>query len=411
MVSKFAREGHWLRISTTEFVAIMAMLVATVAISIDGMLPALTIIADELTPLRPNNAQMVLSSFVAGMAVGTLIVGPLSDSYGRKPIIYYGASLHILTSAVCILSQSFEVILISRFLQGVGASAPRVVAQALVRDFYQGREMARISSFIMIIFALVPAIAPLLGSFVMLAFHWRAIFFMFIGFVAISTIWMGLRIDESIPTEKRIELNLKHLSLAFSEILSNPMIITSIITLVFAYGVLFVGIFLIQPVFEQVFERSDTFPYWFAAIALLAASSSYVNAQLVRRLGMRMLTNIAFRAQACFSALIFLIFWLGYFEVQFGFFCFLFWMFTIFFQAGLTMGNLTALAMEPVGHIAGTAASLISSIATIGSVLLAAGVGQFFDGTPTAMIAGVALLASLGAISSHQLKFYERVSG
>ena len=155
----------------------MAMLVATVAISIDGMLPALTIIADELTPLRPNNAQMVLSSFVAGMAVGTLIVGPLSDSYGRKPIIYYGASLFILTSAVCILSQSFEVILISRFLQGVGASAPRVVAQALVRDFYQGREMARISSFIMIIFALVPAIAPLLGSFVMLAFHWRAIFF------------------------------------------------------------------------------------------------------------------------------------------------------------------------------------------------------------------------------------------
>lgn len=297
------------------------------------------------------------------------------------------------------------MILISRFLQGVGASAPRVVAQALVRDFYQGREMARISSFIMIIFALVPAIAPLLGSFVMLAFHWRAIFFMFIGFVAISTIWMGLRIDESIPIEKRIEFNLKHLSLAFSEVLSNPMIITSIITLVFAYGVLFVGIFLIQPVFEQVFERSDTFPYWFAAIALLAASSSYVNAQLVRRLGMRMLTNIAFRAQACFSALIFLVFWLGYFEVQFGFFCFLFWMFTIFFQAGLTMGNLTALAMEPVGHIAGTAASLISSIATIGSVLLAAGVGQFFDGTPTAMIVGVALLASLGAISSHQLIF------
>ena len=160
-----------MRISTAEFVAIMAMLVATVAISIDGMLPALSIIADELTPLRPNNAQMILSFFVAGMAAGTLIVGPLSDSFGRKPIIYYGASLYIFTSAVCVLSPSLEVILISRFLQGVGASAPRVVAQALVRDFYKGREMARISSFIMIIFALVPAIAPLLGSFVMLAFN------------------------------------------------------------------------------------------------------------------------------------------------------------------------------------------------------------------------------------------------
>ena len=399
-----------MRISTAEFVAIMAMLVATVAISIDGMLPALSIIADELTPLRPNNAQMILSFFVAGMAAGTLIVGPLSDSFGRKPIIYYGASLYIFTSAVCVLSPSLEVILISRFLQGVGASAPRVVAQALVRDFYKGREMARISSFIMIIFALVPAIAPLLGSFVMLAFNWRFIFLMFIAFVAVSTMWMTFRIDESVTKEKRIEFNLKQVGLAFKEVLSNQMILTSIITLVFAYGILFIGIFLIQPVFEQVFNRASTFPYWFATIALLAASSSYVNARLVRKLGMRMLTSIAFRAQVCFSALVFFVYWLGYFEGQFGFFCFLFWMFSIFFQAGLTMGNLTALAMEPVGHIAGTAASLVSAIATIGSVLLAAIVGQFFDGTPAAMIAGVALFATLGAISSHRLNRYDRAS-
>lgn len=399
-----------MRISTAEFVAIMAMLVATVAISIDGMLPALSIIADELTPLRPNNAQMILSFFVAGMAAGTLIVGPLSDSFGRKRIIYYGASLYIFSSAVCVLSPSLEVILISRFLQGVGASAPRVVAQALVRDFYKGREMARISSFIMIIFALVPAIAPLLGSFVMLAFNWRFIFLMFIAFVAVSTMWMAFRIDESVTKEKRIEFNLKQVVLAFKEVLSNQMILTSIITLVFAYGILFIGIFLIQPVFEQVFNRAATFPYWFATIALLAASSSYVNARLVRKLGMRMLTRIAFRAQVCFSALVFLVYWLGYFEGQFGFFCFLFWMFSIFFQAGLTMGNLTALAMEPVGHIAGTAASLVSAIATIGSVLLAAIVGQFFDGTPAAMIAGVALFATLGAISSHRLNRYDRAS-
>ena len=399
-----------MRISTAEFVAIMAMLVATVAISIDGMLPALSIIADELTPLRPNNAQMILSFFVAGMAVGTLIVGPLSDSFGRKRIIYYGASLYIFSSAVCVLSPSLEVILISRFLQGVGASAPRVVAQALVRDFYKGREMARISSFIMIIFALVPAIAPLLGSFVILAFNWRFIFLMFIAFVAVSTMWMAFRIDESVTKEKRIEFNLKQVVLAFKEVLSNQMILTSIITLVFAYGILFIGIFLIQPVFEQVFNRAATFPYWFATIALLAASSSYVNARLVRKLGMRMLTSIAFRAQVCFSVLVFLVYWFGYLEGQFGFFCFLFWMFSIFFQAGLTMGNLTALAMEPVGHIAGTAASLVSAIATIGSVLLAAIVGQFFDGTPAAMIAGVALFATLGAISSHRLNRYDRAS-
>lgn len=399
-----------MRISTAEFVAIMAMLVATVAISIDGLLPALSIITEELTPLRPNNAQIILSSFVAGMAIGTLIVGPLSDSYGRKPIIYGGAFIYILTSVVCVVSQSLELILAARFLQGVGASAPRVVAQALVRDFYKGREMARISSFIMIVFALVPAVAPLLGSFVMFAFDWRAIFFMFIAFVAISTTWMGLRINETVSKENRVKFNLRNLVSAFREILSNPLILTAVITLVFAYSILFVGIFLIQPVFERVFGRPETFPYWFAAIALLAASSSYVNARLVRRLGMRMLTNIAFRTQVGLSTTILLVFGLGYFDGEFGFFCFLFWMFSIFFQAGLTMGNLTALAMEPVGHIAGTAASLISAIATIGSVFLAAVVGQFFDGTPIAMIVGITLFASLGAVSAHQLKRYERGS-
>ena len=399
-----------MRISTAEFVAIMAMLVATVAISIDGLLPALSIIAKELTPLRPNNAQIILSSFVAGMAIGTLIVGPLSDSYGRKPIIYGGAFIYILTSVVCVVSQSLELILVARFLQGVGASAPRVVAQALVRDFYKGREMARISSFIMIVFALVPAVAPLLGSFVMFAFDWRAIFFMFIAFVAISTIWMGLRINETISEENRVKFNLRNLVSAFREVLSHPLILIAVITLVFAYSILFVGIFLIQPVFERVFGRPETFPYWFAAIALLAASSSYVNAQLVQRLGMRMLTNIAFRTQVGLSTIILLVFGLGYFDGEFGFFCFLFWMFSIFFQAGLTMGNLTALAMEPVGHIAGTAASLISAIATIGSVFLAAIVGQFFDGTPIAMIVGITLFASFGAVSAHRLKRYERGS-
>ena len=399
-----------MRISTAEFVAIMAMLVATVAISIDGLLPALSIIAKELTPLRPNNAQIILSSFVAGMAIGTLIVGPLSDSYGRKPIIYGGAFIYILTSVVCVVSQSLELILVARFLQGVGASAPRVVAQALVRDFYKGREMARISSFIMIVFALVPAVAPLLGSFVMFAFDWRAIFFMFIAFVAISTIWMGLRINETISEENRVKFNLRNLVSACREVLSHPLILIAVITLVFAYSILFVGIFLIQPVFERVFGRPETFPYWFAAIALLAASSSYVNARLVRRLGMRMLTNIAFRTQVGLSIAILLVFGLGYFDGEFGFFCFLFWMFSIFFQAGLTMGNLTALAMEPVGHIAGTAASLISAIATIGSVFLAAIVGQFFDGTPIAMIVGITLFASFGAVSAHRLKRYERGS-
>ena len=228
-----------MRISTAEFVAIMAMLVATVAISIDGLLPALSIIAEELTPLRPNNAQIILSSFVAGMAIGTLIVGPLSDSYGRKTIIYCGAFIYILTSAVCVVSQSLELILVARFLQGVGASAPRVVAQALVRDFYKGREMARISSFIMIVFALVPAVAPLLGSFVMFAYDWRAIFFMFIAGANFSWhffFWRNNSLthylnDQEFKAYTKILLAISVfviLTLFFSNFLDNNFIITGL---------------------------------------------------------------------------------------------------------------------------------------------------------------------------------------
>ena len=376
-----------LRVSTTEFVAMMAMLVATVAMSIDAILPALSLISEEFTPQSPNQAQMVLSTFVIGMAAGTLFTGPLSDSFGRKSVIYFGTSLYIFTSILCVISHSFEVILVARFLQGVGASAPRVIAQALVRDFYQGREMARISSFIMIVFALVPAVAPLLGSFVIIMFEWRAIFVMFIIFVVASTLWVGIRIDETVTIERRIEFRLDQFLQATKEVLHNPMIQMSIITLVFAYSILFTGIFLIQPVFEQVFHQAQSFPLWFALIALLAASSSYLNAQLVRKVGMRKLI---------------------YFVGNFGFALFVFWMFSIFFQAGLTMGNLTALAMEPVGHIAGTAASLISATATIGSVILAAIVGQLFDGTLLVMILGVGTFTLLGIVSAHQLRRYER---
>lgn len=397
-----------MRISTPEFVAIMAMLVATVAMSIDGILPALTMIALDLTPDDPNRAQLVLSAFVVGMAVGTLFMGPLSDSFGRKIVIYCGAFVYIICAVICATTHSFDVLLIARICQGIGASAPRVVAQALVRDFYQGREMARISSFVMIIFSIVPAIAPLSGSFVMLAFDWQAIFGLFIIFVALSTFWVALRIDESVPAHRRIPFRAHTIFAAVKEVLTHPMIVTSIIGLIFAYCVLFVTIFLVQPVFEQVYDRGTTFPYWFALVAILSASSSYVNARLVRGLGMRMLINAAFQGQVVLSSLMLLLFFADLLQSDLGFGIFMVWVFSLFFMAGLTIGNLTALAMEPVGHIAGTAASVISALATIGSVICSAIVGQFFDGTLFVMIFGVAVFAVIGAIVVHQLKRFER---
>ena len=397
-----------MRISTPEFIALMAMLVATVALSIDAMLPALPDIALELTPNNTNQAQLILSSFILGMALGTLVMGPLSDSFGRKNIIYFGASVYIISSVLCMFAPNLETIVVARVLQGIGAAAPRVVSQALIRDLYSGREMARISSFIMIIFSLVPAVAPLLGAGLISVFDWRAIFVTFILFVVVSTIWTGTRITEPLKPEMRVPFSVQTFWAALAEISSLGIVRTSIITLIFSYGVLFTTILLVQPIFDQFFARADSFPLWFALIAALSASASFVNAMLVMQMGMRRLISTALRVQIIWSFLMLLLFQGGIIVGTWGFAIFVFWIFGLFFQTGMTLGNLTALAMEPLGHIAGTGASVISAVATLGSVAIATIIGQFFDGTPLVMIIGIFVLASCGAYSAHRLQRFER---
>ena len=397
-----------MRISTPEFIALMAMLVATVALSIDAMLPALPNIALELTPNHTNQAQLILSSFILGMALGTFVMGPLSDSFGRKNIIYFGASVYIISSALCMFAPNLETIVVARVLQGIGAAAPRVVSQALIRDLYSGREMARISSFIMIIFSLVPAVAPLLGAGLISVFDWRAIFVTFILFVVMSTIWTGIRITEPLKPEMRVPFSVQTFWAALTEISSLGIVRTSIITLIFSYGILFTTILLVQPIFDQFFARADSFPLWFALIAVLSASASFVNAMLVMQMGMRRLISTALRVQIIWSFLMLLLFQCGIISGAWGVAIFVFWIFGLFFQTGMTLGNLTALAMEPLGHIAGTGASVISAVATLGSVAIATIIGQFFDGTPLVMIIGIFALAFCGAYSAHLLQRFER---
>ncbi len=399
-----------MRISTPEFISLMAMLVATVAISIDAMLPALPDIAIQLTANNPNQVQLILSTFIGGMAIGTLVVGPLSDSFGRKNVIYMGAAIYITFSALCMFATNLETMIIARVFQGIGAAAPRVVSQALVRDLYSGREMARITSFIMIIFSIVPAVAPLMGAGLILLFDWRAIFLVFILFALVSTFWTAIRIREPLRAEMRIPFQLKIFQAAFLNIISIGIVRISIITLIFSYGTLFTCILLVQQVFDQFFGRAGSFPEWFAVIAALSASASFLNSMLVMKLGMRRLISAALRVQVVLSVLMLLMFYAGIISGDLGFAIFVFWIFSLFFQAGLTLGNLTALSMEPLGHIAGTAASVISAIATLGSAALATIAGHFFNGTPLTMIVSILLFASLGALSAHLLQRFDRTS-
>ncbi|WP_341365876.1 multidrug effflux MFS transporter [Yoonia sp. BS5-3] len=391
------------RLSQTEFIALMAMLAATVAFSIDAMLPALPQIGAELSPDNLNNAQLIITSFVMGMGVGTLFTGPLSDAFGRKPVMVGGAALYVVACGLAWQAQSLEVMLAARVLQGLGAAGPRVVALALVRDLYSGPNMARIMSFVMIVFSLVPALAPTMGHYVIAAFGWRAIFVTFILFSATTVIWLVLRQPETLTPEKRRPLSLKALGNAVGEMFRHRTARLSIIIQTLTFGMLFTVLSSTQQVFDVTFGQGEVFHLWFGGIAIVAASSSVLNARIVMRLGMRAIIRGMFMAQIVVTMLMILVTLVGApYWLAFG--TYVFWMTTNFFQAGLTIGNLNALAMEEMGHIAGMAASIIAAVSTMGAVIIAAPVALLFDGTPLPMALGNLIGASLALWLTTRIK-------
>lgn len=379
----------------TEFIALIAMLFATIAFSIDAMLPALPQIAAELTPDAPNQAQLILTSFVFGMGLGTLFAGPLSDSFGRKSVIVWGAVLYCAGALIAYVAPSLETILIARVIQGLGAAAPRIVSLALVRDVHSGPRMARIVSFAMMIFTLVPAVAPLLGQFIIAGFGWRSIFLAFLLFSALSVLWLTLRQPETLPRDHRRPFRITPLLAALREVLSIRTIRLSIIAQTLAFAALFGTLSSTQQLFDQTYGRAETFPLYFALIALVAGSSSLLNATLVMRLGMRRLVVVTFGVQMLASAVFALLFELALLPEAVEFFAYLIWTIGVFFMAGMTMGNLNAMALEPVGHIAGMAASVTGAISTVCSVILAVPVGLAYNGTPLPLMLSVTVFSGL----------------
>lgn len=386
------------RLPRTEFIALMAMLFATIAFSIDFMLPALPEIAADLTPEAPNRAQLILTSFVLGMGVGTLFTGPLSDAFGRRPVIIGGALLYILASLVAWGSASLELMLAARVAQGLGAAGPRVVCLAIIRDLYEGRRMAQMMSFIMLIFALVPALAPAMGAGIIALFDWRMIFGAFVLFSTISTIWLALRQAETHPSERRRPFRITTLWSGVAEVTTNRQALTIIVILSLTFGMLFGVLSSIQPIFDQTFGRGAQFHLWFALIAVVAAMGNILNARIVMAMGMRRVALLTYMTQIGISGVFVLVTALGMPHDLFAFGLFVFWACGVFTMLGLTIGNLNALAMEPLGHIAGMAASIIGAISTVSALVIAIPVGLAFDGTPLPIALGVLACSILACL-------------
>ncbi len=376
------------RMSRGEFIALIAMMFSTIAFSIDSMLPALPEIGAQLSPDDVNRAQLILTSFVLGMGIGTFFTGPLSDAFGRKPVIYGGVVLYIVASVVAWASSSLELVLAARVVQGLGAAGPRVVAMAIIRDLYSGRIMARIISIAMMIFTLVPAAAPMMGAGVIALFGWRGIFVSFILFALITVTWMGTRLPESLPVENRRPFRLPLMVAATKEMFAHPTVRLSIMVQTLCMGILFTMLTMVQPVYDVVHDRADSFPFWFGFVALISGSASLLNAALVVRVGMRRMVTWALGGQILITAVVITLNALPM-SPNASFALFVVWQTTIFFMAGVTLGNLNAIAMEPMGHIAGMAASVIGSVATVLAAGIAAPVGLLFDGSITPLTTGI----------------------
>ena len=374
----------------TEFIALIAMMFATIAFSTDAMLPALPQIAADLAPATPERVPLILTSFVLGLGLGTFFMGPLSDAFGRKNVVYAGVALYIAATFVAWASQSLEVMLAARVVQGIGAAGPRVVSLAIIRDLFSGRQMAKIMSFVMMIFVIVPAFAPAIGAVIVSFSNWRGIFAAFVVFAVILMVWLWARLPETLPKSDRRPLRLPLLWRALKEVFSNPMVCLSIMVQTLAMAILFATLMLVQPIYDQVYDRAASFPFWFGVIAIVSGTSSLLNALLVVRYGMQRLVTITLGAQIILGL------GLGDLPEPFGFYFFLVWQACLFFQAGLVMGNLNALAMEPLGHIAGMAASVIGAVSTVLAALIASPVGLLFNGTITPLIAAVVVLAAIG---------------
>jgi DHA1 family bicyclomycin/chloramphenicol resistance-like MFS transporter len=382
-----------------EFIALMAALMASNALAIDSMLPALPAIGDALGVADENRRQLVVVVYLFGFGIAQLVYGPLSDRFGRKRLLAGSLIFYAGFALLAGLASSFFLLLAARFLQGVAAAATRVLVVSVVRDRYHGPAMAQIMSMTMIVFMIVPILAPSLGQAVLAVGSWRNIFIFLAAYGAGLALWLMLRLPETLPRERRRPLSFASISEAVSITLRTRQSIGNALVQTLLVGALFSFINSIQQIVFDVFGRPALFGLVFACVAIPMAASSYANSRLVMRFGSRRLLLIAL---SCFSAtaLVHLIVaaWFG--ETIWSFVALQAATVAVF---GMIGANAGALAMEPLGHIAGTASSIQGAMSTVGGALIGFAVGQSFDGTTIPFLVGftgcgaLALLAAIWA--------------
>ncbi|TDI78768.1 MAG: Bcr/CflA family efflux MFS transporter [Bacteroidetes bacterium] len=387
--------------SQFEFVALMAALMSVAALAIDALLPALDIIGIAIgTELLVDN-QLLITLIFLGLGIGPLIFGPISDSMGRKPIVYMGFALFILASFICVNAQSLEIMILGRILQGIGLSAPRTISIAMIRDIYSGDYMARIMSFVTVVFLLVPVIAPAMGKFVLDHYNWQGIFYIQVIISLLVALWFWQRQPETLAIENRIPFSHALVMNGFKEVLSHKRTMGFTVISGFVVGSFLVYLSSAQQIFQFQYGLKDEFPYIFAGLAISLGLAIFLNGILVLRYGMAKLITWALLVFFIVSVLYIVLFYnsanptievlLLFFGLQ-------------FFAIGFLFGNLRALAMESMGHIAGIAAAVTGFLSTIMAVPISTLIGRYISDTALPLFIGFLICSSLSLLTIRYLK-------
>ena len=379
-----------------EFVALMVLLMGLASLSIDAVLPMLDALREDLSIPNANDAQYTISAMFLGLTLGQFIYGPLSDSFGRKTMIYLGMVIFCAGSFLSIIATGFPLFLAGRTLQGLGAASARVITVAMVRDCCSGREMARIMSIIFGTFIMVPIIAPSIGQAVIMLGHWRDLFIMFLVIAVIAVTWMHFRLGETLSEGKRRPFNPKELWQNIKEVLSNKITSGYMICSGLIFGGLIGYLTSAQQIFQDYYDTGKMFPIYFASLAMAAGLASLVNSRIVRRYGMQIIARYGFIGMALSSAVIVSV---DFFQPALPLPVFMVYGLITFFCMGLLFGNLNAVAMEPMGHIAGIASAVIGSFSSAISLIIGSIIGMLFNMTLIPLCLGFFLTAVAGLLT------------
>ena len=375
----------------------MASLMSLNALAIDVMLPALGLISDDFALPDVNDRQWIITSYIFGMAVGSIIYGSLADRYGRKPILLVTIAIYIIFAILCAFAWDYDMLLIARFIQGLAASAMGVLVNSIIRDRYEGDAMARSMSTIMMVFMIVPVTAPLLGQLILLIAPWKAIFVVLAVAGLSAFLWVLTRLPETLHPDHKIPINPKTIASGWYRVVFNRNSFGHVMASGLMMAPLFAYIASAQQIFFDIFDAGDIFVYVFALNAAAMSLGNFANSRIVMRYGARRVSQSALLFFILISILHYVTALSGGINI---------WSFTAFLvpsmaMVGLTGANFSSIAMQPFGMIAGVASSFQNFARSALSASIGAAIGLQFDGTVMPITAGFLIcgIASLTLIS------------